>query len=505
MKRFLAILLACLLAMSVAVAEGDDKTVIKMLMPHTSVDLNEDYVAKLMEEATGFKVEYYQLPAENADQALALEMASGTDYDLVRLSKDQYNLLKSQGALRALNDQLDAYPIVKEKVYDLGWSFVTEEDGRILGIPAVSDGTYTGGLAYRVDMFEEYGWELPETVEDFYALLKEIKETTGLIPLTGKTKIVDVIASGFGLDYNFVIGEDGTVTSFLRQEGMKDYLAFMNQLYKEELIDVDWPVNTTSSIANKVTSEQVVIAVGGLGCSNNWTPALTESTGHDVIFENILPLTDKNGVKHISVTASIDHVTVMPANVTDERADYLMSMVAARLEDETYWLMNDGIEGVHYTKDEAGLPTPIQPQFGDDMSNGNYFQIGNNKDVHAICWLARCRKNAIQYANFEDAQIKAAPYGLLVNDLSFATGDAYTKYNASLKTMYEDFFMAVMAGTKSVDDLDAFITEWEEAGGLEVEECLTEWYKANTKIVEATRVLPAENLYTKIYGQFVAK
>ena len=242
LKRPLSILLALMLMLSLclpfASAEEEGRT-IKMLLNTKSFDMNTDYVATTLEEITGYHVQYDYFSDDNQ---LAMEVASGTDYDLIYTTPTMYQTLLSQGALKDLSPILEQYPDVKEAISDLGWTYVTHEDG-IYGIPNVDDAVYVGGIAYRTDIFEEYGYTEPATIDEFYDLLVSIKEDTGLIPLTGKSAVEAVIASAFGLSYDFVVDEEtDSIVSWLRLDGMKEYLAWMNKAYTEGLIDIDWPV-----------------------------------------------------------------------------------------------------------------------------------------------------------------------------------------------------------------------------------------------------------------------
>ena len=118
MKRYLSILLALALALScvsfaamadVPELKGPGNVTLKRLGYNVAFDPNTDGVAKLTEEVTGYHVEYYMLPAEQADEKLAMEVTGGADYDVVNLNYDQFQRLKNQGALMPLNDLLEAY------------------------------------------------------------------------------------------------------------------------------------------------------------------------------------------------------------------------------------------------------------------------------------------------------------------------------------------------------------------------------------------------------------
>lgn len=497
MKRTLAILLALVLTLSLCTfAAAEEGKVIKQLHTNQSFDMNENYVAKLLEEATGYKVEYAYYTDDNQ---LAMEISSGTDYDLVKLSTNMYQTLLAQGALKNIAPLLESYPELKANIADLGWTYVTGADGGIYGIPSVDDAVYAGGIGYRSDIFADHGYEEPDTIDEFYDLLVAIKNDTGMIPLTGNAPVEAVIASAFGLSYDFVVDEENNaIISWLRLPGMKEYLAWMNKAYNEGLIDVDWPVNTSDTINNKISSNQACMTYAAHWSTLNWVNALVENGDTDAYFKSIIPLEDANGKRHTAVSNGVSGVFAIPVNASDEDALYTLEMIDNRLKKENYWLFNDGIEGTHYTMGEDGVPLPILPIFNDDMGKGSEYQIGRNQYEHPITWMARVHKTQVQWDTFYDANSKAAKYGFEGKPMTFANFPEYTEYYAALNTLCNDYFKQIIAGTESLDNYDDFVAEWEANGGKELEDAATAWYRANPELVEAAR--KSTSPYNEIFG-----
>lgn len=496
-KRLISLLLAValLLGLGAVPALAAEGRVIKMLLTNEPFDMNTNYVGQLLEETTGYKVQYDYYADNNQ---LAVEIASGTEYDLIAVSPHMYQTLLAQGALKNLNAALDANPGVREAISPLGWTYCTGEDG-IYGVPNVDDAVYVGGIGYRTDIFAQHGYQEPNTVQEFYDLLVAIKKDTGLIPLTGQSAVEAVIASGFGLSYDFIVDpETDRIISWLRLPGMKEYLAWMNKAYTEGLIDVDWPVNTGDTINEKISSNKAVMTFAAHWSTLNWVNALVDSGHKDAYFKSIVPLEDAQGKRHIAVSNGVSRVFVVPVTASDDSANYTMAMIASRLKAENYWTFNDGIEGTHYTKDASGIPTPILPKFNDDMGRGSNYQIGRNQYEHPITWMARVHKTQVQWDTFYDANSKAAAFGFEGRPLTFAGFPEYTEYSSALSTLCNDFFLQVIAGTESLDGYDAFVQEWEGAGGLALEEAATAWYHEHPELVNAAR--ESYSPYNKIFG-----
>ena len=111
MKKTLSLLLALCLILGAfcgaASADPEYKGELKYLMGYCATDPNEEPPAKKIEELTGYKVTYYMLPSEGADEKLNLELSSGAEYDVIRMNKNQFYTLAPKGALTDISSYLE--------------------------------------------------------------------------------------------------------------------------------------------------------------------------------------------------------------------------------------------------------------------------------------------------------------------------------------------------------------------------------------------------------------
>lgn len=105
------------------------------------------------------------------DEKLAMEATSGADYDIIRCSVNQFNMLRSAGALMPLNELLEAYgPDILAGYTQETWDAVSDADGVIYGIPYkyASDNEVASFLCCRWDLMQAAGiTELPTTLTSF--------------------------------------------------------------------------------------------------------------------------------------------------------------------------------------------------------------------------------------------------------------------------------------------------------------------------------------------------
>ena len=112
-----------------------DKPTLRVLGTYNGHDPNNDPTAQAIEEKTGYHVEYFMLPAENALENLMMQIASGESYDILRIGEDMYQELLSRNALLPLDDLLAAYgPNLTTRIFPEAYGMTTGADGRAVFI-----------------------------------------------------------------------------------------------------------------------------------------------------------------------------------------------------------------------------------------------------------------------------------------------------------------------------------------------------------------------------------
>lgn len=492
MKKTLALLLALVLCMSclsalaeVPALKGPGNTVIKSMYQNVAFDPNKDLSAQLIEESTGYKAEYFVLPAENADEKLAMEAASGADYDIIRCSVNQFNMLRSAGALMPLNELLEAYgPDIIAGYSQEVWDAVSDKDGVIYGIPYkyASDNEVASFLVCRGDLMKAAGIEtMPTTLDEFYTCLKTLKEFYGdqyiimtgpFLPPTEKNenwKFPKVIASAFGIWNEWMTDENGNVIYMTEHPNFKAMMDYMSKLYAEGLIDPDWAVNTNDSVNEKFSSGKAIISMSSRTGTNVTLPAVIDNVG--VTYDDITyirPLKGEDGTCTYMLTEALSSVSVILRNC-DNAAD-VINWCNLKIKDQLF--LNFGVEGVHFTRDENGVMAPINPIFSDERSNSYWYCNAMDMAAYQKDWPARIRKSAGQYHAWQNVTMIAqneTPEIFVDNPFKFMPAyDNYSKYNTGLHTLLSDFVVQVITGSKSIDDIAKFQKDWNAGMGEDV-------------------------------------
>ena len=78
--------------------KGPGNVTLKRLGYNVAWDPTTDIMVDILKESTGYDMEYFILPAENADEKLVMEVSGGADYDIIQCSPNQFQTLMGQGA-----------------------------------------------------------------------------------------------------------------------------------------------------------------------------------------------------------------------------------------------------------------------------------------------------------------------------------------------------------------------------------------------------------------------
>ncbi len=498
MKKLFSVLLsAVLIAGALSGCEGttqsggstaadvnlETKPTLRVLMPYVNFDANNDYTAKYLEQATGYKVNYELLPNEDALVKLNAIISSRDPFDIMVFFRNDFNNTVSHGAYYELNALLDKYgENVKKKTEPGLWTNVTI-DGKILGIPEGNPST-SYGLSYRVrtDLLDKAGTTMPTTTDEFYNTLKAIKENLNIIPITSTGSVINEVASAFNIPNVFNL-EDGEVVHRGISSKSKDYLKFMNKLYSEGLLDSEWVTNTSDKLKEKFFSGKAAIYRVAW-----WEEPVATKTYKEKLPEasvDYLPaLKDEKGNAVLTMERGTNKVVVIPK--VAKNPEHAMNYINAKLEDDVFKELSMGVEGVHYKVIDEKTLEPILPIFFDEKSYAQYYLTGSDTEKYNFFWRqTRVKKDPTLFAEFNKIQDNAAKATIIYDLTSYMTPNkAYTDVVAKVNTFTEDSFLQFITGARSLDEWDAYVAEWKANGGDQLTEVINEWWKSNKETVE---------------------
>ncbi|WP_240480065.1 extracellular solute-binding protein [Paenibacillus fonticola] len=223
--------------------------------------IDEEY-----EKRTGISIKHLG-GTPMTDQKFSLLLATGELPDIFLNTWLQYpggpEKAVEQGYILKLNDYIDKYaPNLKrtlEENPDID-KMIKTDNGTYYAFPFIRSeaGRVYGGPIIRKDWLDELGLEIPETIDEWYTVLKAFKEKkNAAAPVTFRTLFLGErtggFAGAFGVMGNYYVNDGKVVYGYLEPE-YKEYLKTMNQWYKEGLIDKDFAAIDAVTVDKKMSS-----------------------------------------------------------------------------------------------------------------------------------------------------------------------------------------------------------------------------------------------------------
>ncbi len=455
---------------AVSELKGPGNVTLKRLGYNVAFDVNADINAQILEEVTGYKAEYYMLPAENADEKLLMDLAGGADYDAVSVNSNQFRTLMAQGALQPLDDLLEVYgqDILNSGYSESVWNALRGEDGKIYGVayPYPYPNEIANFMTVRTDLTRAAGIEkMPTTIDEFYDMLVTLKNYYGdeYIIFSGPFyqaseaneawAFPKTITSAFGIYADWMVTDEGKVIHMSEHENFPALLEFMNKLYAEGLADPDWAVNTESTLKEKFSSGKVIVTCANRGLGDFAVPALLAAgiCGWDDL-DYISALSGADGTCKYMSTDAFNFIACIPKS--SENAADVVNWWNIRIQNEEYITL--GADGVHFNYSEENGYEPINPIFADERGNSYWYMDVTTAGWGTGMWPTRVRKSAGQWHAFEAVTINADTERIefVPNEFGYKPAtENFSKYNTTIFNDTKDFLLQVMAGTRTTADI----------------------------------------------------
>jgi len=436
------------------------------------------------EKRTGVKINWEVLPPGQYDTTMQTRIASGVKLpDIMRLAGGA-NLvrLSQEGIIIGLNDLIAQYApnmqILFQK-HPILSDIYTSPDGEIYHVSDVyidANRFSFPSLVIRKDWLDKLGLKEPETLDEWYTVLKAFKEQdpneTGkddVIPLSSFDGMgtYRMFASGAGLPgnmYGLYIDEQSNVSYTHIRPEFKEFLKWLNKLYAEGLMDPQISTGSHDALWS-IVGQNINGVHAHFNNAIRQDLLLREAGVDDGKYIPILPPRKPDGSmgmieKRVSTGArySITKDSEYP-DIALKWLDYIWA------SEEGQKLTNWGIEGVSYELVD-GEPVFL-PEFNSTSAMRSIGAWPSNMENQlplspALPWTSRDM--------FESAA-QAEPY-LVEPFLSLISTEEENQRLSSISTdllTYQDeMVMKFIIGQESLDKFDEFVNQMMEMGLREV-------------------------------------
>lgn len=474
---------------------------LNVLMPnsgYTIEEVNSDPNALLIQELTGYKVNYTQLPSADASKTLNNELMDKRSYNAIKLTKDQFSDLVKDDMLVDITEALNVFgKDILANISQESWDVVTV-NGKIYGIPErASSDNIENPIVFNRDLMLQCDLEMPQTLDEFEETLRVLTEKIGKPALTFDkyTPLVYAISSAFGIcaDWQeYVVDGKTQVLYYMNAPRYNEYVDFMNSLYTKGYIDQTVGTNTNSDALNRFTSGDAAAFV----CSIWTVPAIvsslqtngkisaTEASGTLEDYLGYLRALKENANDQEKVyrASGYTYITAIPFYEA-ENAGYTLDWINSKIKDsETEHNFRSivlGTENVHWTYNPQEGYLPISSNFS-EKDTASYYLTGSNENVYTEYWKARVRKQQELFRAWSVMMENADEVGVY-NLVDFTPPiDDYNSNRSIMEEYAQDqFYLMLREGSAKLQTYREKLNGTN--GGDTATKAINEWYKSYSK------------------------
>lgn len=375
--------------------------------------------------------------------------------------------------------------------------------GKIMAIPEtnISDGPNLIWL--RKDWMDALGLSAPRTLSDVEEIIRQFKEkdpghngagnTVGLVCDTSlcggcgysSEYTLDIIFAAYGaFPKQWIYDEDGNVVYGSVQPEAKEALAHIHELYKEEILDQDFLMRTSSNLIELIVDGQCGSFFGPWWAPNNPLMQAVEQN-KDAEWQPYLIATEKSGLtSYHTQNPSGKYIVVRKGYEYPEIACKIVSV----LFDYLRYNDRDNQEIVDYYKENVD---PTARPFAINVDYNNALQICYGELNHVFAGDKSADElNVLEYSYYEacesylkDAENASAEDWAaytsritackILNDgrtnkvesLYFGETETMVTDWWSLENLESDTYLKIVTGESSLDEFDRFVENWYQNGG----------------------------------------
>lgn len=445
----------------------------------SGLDENNNPYLDYIEKNTNLNIQVMLPPVSGYVDKLNVIMASGQLPDMINTGSAGFlsNYVK-QGALKPLDEYIEKFgPDLKRLIPQEAWDQVTF-NGKIYAIPSLNEVRGTEIMYARKDWLDNLGLTPPKTLDEYKEVMTAFskkdpdgngKEDTFGLTIADQLGRTAPFFGAFGTQQNSWYDRNGKLVYSAILPETKEALAFLSELYRDHILDQDFPLNQAENLADKVASGKVGLY------SAAWfdTRGPIEKSKKNDPKANWIPLeypTGKNGHKGTYSITVVRSFNVVPS--TSERTEAVIKLLnfiggkgnkALKLGFENeVWTMKDGKAVTDFQEHNKHLYRGIYSSLCDTVepeatklrldSLGENFHLWENvQQIHA---------------NLINGQFNGAPTPAMGN------------YNFKLLNLQNDIFTRIVMGLSPLDDFDTFVELWKQEGGDMITKEINEWYAA---------------------------
>lgn len=463
-------------------------------------NLGDTVFAKELMKETGVEVEFVHPPQGQDAEKFNLLTASSNLPDMIAY---KWPTAYAGGPQKAIEDGR-IIDIGEYKEYAPNYFKYLEEHPEVERLVKTDDGKYFGfafvrndpsllvmtGPYIRKDWLDELGLEVPETIDEWEAVLTAFKEKKGAAaPLTGNRGMFElgIFSGAYGVKEDYY-HDNGVVKFGAYEPGFKDFVAKMADWRKKGLLDEGLPSCDNKMITSNILNGVSGAAFGNIGSGiGNVTSSAADIPGFELIGTKY-PVLNKGD---ISEQGQVD--LMVPGGTTAittscKDIEKAMKFLDYGYSEEGAMLYNFGLEGESYNMID-GYPT-----FTDDIvDNKEGLSMANAMSNYCLSYAAgpflQDKRYMEQYAKLDSQKVAWENWqktNAIDHKLPFiypeeSELDEYARLKTEVDTYADEMMLKFILGVEPIENYDEFIKGLESRGVKRVLEIMQKAYDKSLK------------------------
>lgn len=346
-------------------------------------------------------------------------------------------------------------------------------------------------MVFRKDWLEKVGLQTPQTVDDFYNMLKAFKEkdpdgngkedTYGMVLVKWSGQWAsgfDTIKLWFGTPNKWGV-QDGKLVPEHEYPEYLEALKFMKKLYDEKLINSDFAVMDSAKWTDPIVNNKagVIVDVVDTGARvDDKIHAALEKEGKDEPDKHYVDVsggvTGTDGKLHTLPTSGFSGMLAIPKSSvkSEEELKRVLAFLDQINNPELQTMLGFGLEGTHYTMVDGFIERSKDTVLVESEVEGlNQIlaYIPEDKSKTVAQTPLRLKQTEVQKAN--EASI-------VVNPAEAFISTVYSQKGAQLDNVINDARIKYIVGQIDEAELKSAFDVWRKTGGDDLVKEMNELY-----------------------------
>lgn len=351
---------------------------------------------KELEKRTNIRIKFLHPPVGQENEQFNLMVASGDYPDIIEGDWLSYpggpEKAIQDRVIIPLNDLIEKHAPNLKRILDSNPEArrqVMTDDGRIYCFPFLRLDPKIlvfWGFQVRQDWLDKLGLEPPETLDEWYKVLKAFKERDpngngkpDELPFASAGAAgIHTFMNAWGMTFGFY-QVDGKVKYGPAQPEYKDYLALMNKWYKEGLIDPDYVATDAKQFDAKMTGNLVGAYTGFVGSGLKRFTDLARERHPGFKLVGVPYPIGPAGKSYNMFTEATRIFPGLGAAISTKNKHVVETVkwLDYHYSDEGHMILNFGVEGISYKLVNG------YPRYTEDVTKNPKLSIGQAIAKHA--------------------------------------------------------------------------------------------------------------------------